>query len=110
LTQGSNEYYEEPLLHISESRNHICLNSLGAPFAELLAIEKAAKTAIKLKLHLPAEIYMDEQYYHSLNFVVGFEKNTQSRNAYKAIMKPGDSFYFFTSCADLLKNLADKSQ
>ena len=31
LTQGSNEYYDESLLHISHTKNHICLNSLG-PF------------------------------------------------------------------------------
>ena len=32
FTQGSNEFYEDVLLHISESKKHICLNSLGVPF------------------------------------------------------------------------------
>jgi len=105
LTQGSNEYYEEPLLHISPSKNHICLNSLGVPFAELLAIESSAKSALKSNIHPAAEIYLDEQYYHSLNFKAGFEKNTKPKNAYKAIMKTEEPFYFFSSCDELLNNL-----
>lgn len=105
LTQGSNEYYEEPLLHISDTRNHICLNSLGVPFAELLAIERAAKSAFKNKIHPHAEIYMDEQYYHSLNFEAGFDKNKKPNNTYKAIMKSVEPSYFYASCDELLSNL-----
>ncbi len=106
LTQGSNEYYEEPLLHISNTKNHICLNSLGIPFAELLAIENAAKIALKSKVHSPAEIYMDEQYYHSLNFRIEFQKNKKPKNSYKAIMKTGTSNYFYSSLKILLDNLS----
>ncbi len=87
LTQGSNEYYDEPLLHISETMNHICLNSLGLPFAELLAIESSAKTAIRGKVHPPAEVYLDEHYYHSLNFKFEFKNSKKPKNTYKAIMK-----------------------
>ena len=46
LTQGYNEYYDDNLLHISETQNHISLNSLGAPFADLLSIEKSAQGPI----------------------------------------------------------------
>lgn len=105
LTQGSNEYYEEPLLHISGSKNHICLNSLGIPFAELMAIERSAKEALRNKIHPPAEVYMEEQYYHSLNFKYEFGKNKKPKNSYKAIMKTKDSFYFYSSCSELLSNL-----
>jgi hypothetical protein len=105
LTQGGNEYYEEPLLHISESKNHICLNSLGIPFAELMAIERAAKEALRNNIHSPAEVYMDEQYYHSLSFQLEFKKNEKPKNSYKAIMKTNDSFYFYSSCSELLSNL-----
>ena len=105
LTQGNNEYYDESLLHISHARNHICLNSLGLPFAELLAIEGAAKTALRSKVHPPAEIYMDEQYYHSLKFKFEFDKNNKLKNAYKAIMKTEDSYYFYSSLDELLNNL-----
>lgn len=105
LTQGSNEYYDESLLHISHTKNHICLNSLGIPFAELLAIEGSAKTAIKNQVHTPAEVYMDEQYYHSLNFKFEFDKNKKPKNVYKAIMKTEDPYYFYSSCDELLSNL-----
>src|SRR5207253_10855548 len=47
LTQGSNEYYEDAVFNISESGNHISLNSLGAPFAQLRALEDAARQAIR---------------------------------------------------------------
>lgn len=105
LTQGSNEYYDESLLHISPTRNHICLNSLGLPFAELLAIEGAAKTALRNKAHPPAEIYMDEQYYHSLKFKYEFDKNNKPKNVYRAIMKAEDPCYFYSSLGVLLSNL-----
>ena len=105
LTQGSNEYYDESLLHISPTRNHICLNSLGLPFAELLAIEGAAKTALRNKAHPPAEIYMDEQYYHSLKFKYEFDKNNKPKNVYRAIMKTEDPYYFYSSLGVLLSNL-----
>lgn len=105
LTQGSNEYYEEPLLHISKTKNHICLNSLGVPFAELLAIESAVKIALKNNSHLPSEVYMDEQYYRSLDFRFEFEKNKTPKNHYKAIMKTEDPFYFYSSCSELIPNL-----
>ncbi len=105
LTQGSNEYYDESLLHISTTKNHICLNSLGLPFAELLAIENAAKTALRKKTHAPAEIYMDEQYYHSLKFKHKFDKSDKPRNTYKAIMKSEVPQYFYSSLDTLLSNL-----
>lgn len=105
LTQGSNEYYEEPLLHISQSKNHICLNSLGVPFAELLAIESAVKSAIKDGTHAPSELYMDEQYYHSLNFEFGYKKNEKPKNTYRAIMKTEEPSYFYASCSGIMKNL-----
>ena len=105
LTQGSNDYNDEPLLHISNSKNHICLNSLGVPFAELMAIEKSAKAAIKKNVHPPAQVYMDEQYYHSLNFKPEFDKWLNPKNEYKAIMKTEQIYYFYSSCDDLLNNL-----
>ena len=105
LTQGSNEYYDESLLHISPTRNHICLNSLGLPFAELLAIEGAAKTALRNSVHPPTEIYMDEQYYHSLRFKCEFDKSNKPKNVYRAIMKTEDTYYFYSSLGVLMSNL-----
>lgn len=107
LTQGSNEYYGESLLHISNSKNHICLNSLGVPFAELLAIENAAKEAIKSGEHPPMQLYMDEQFYHSLQFKFEFKKNTKPKNTYSAIMKSQHPSYYYSSCDVLIQNLRD---
>ena len=108
LTQGSNEYYGESLLHISSSKNHICLNSLGVPFAELLAIESAAKEAIKSGVHSPMQLYIDEQFYHSLQFKFEFEKNKKPKNTYSAIMKSHQPSYFYSSCDELIANLLDR--
>ncbi|MBW2185875.1 MAG: hypothetical protein JRG71_05575 [Deltaproteobacteria bacterium] len=108
LTQGSNEYYGESLLHISKSKNHVCLNSLGVPFAELLAIETAAKRAIKSGEHPPMQLYMDEQFYHSLQFKLGFEKNDKFKSEYSAIMKSYKPSYFCSSCDAVIENLRDR--
>jgi len=108
LTQGSNEYYGEPLLHISKSQNHICLNSLGVPFAELLAIESAAKSAIKSGAHPPMQLYLDEQFYRSIQFKYGFNSNDKPKNSYSAIMKSSDPSYFYSSCDVLIANIDDR--
>lgn len=68
LTQGSNEFYDDALLHISSSQNHISLNSLGLPFAQLMAIDNAARNAIKVGAHVPKELYMDQDFFYSLRF------------------------------------------
>tara|TARA_B100001113_G_C21064105_1_gene602569 strand:+ start:264 stop:1253 length:990 start_codon:yes stop_codon:yes gene_type:complete len=108
LTQGSNEYYGEPLLHISKNQNHICLNSLGVPFAELLAIESAAKSAIKSGVHPRMQLYLDEQFYHSIQFKYEFKKNDKPKNSYSAIMKSSEPCYFYSSCDELIENIDDR--
>lgn len=108
LTQGSNEYFGEPLLHISKNRNHICLNSLGIPFAELMAIESSAKSAIRAGIHPPMQLYVDEQFYHFIQFKFEFQKNDKPRNSYSAIMKSTHSNYYYASCDDLLENIQSR--
>ena len=105
LTQGSNEYYGESLLHISDTKNHICLNSLGVPFAELLAIENSAKLAFKSGIHPPMQLYMDEQLYHSLRFKYEFKKNEKPNNTYEAIMKSHEPKYYYSSLDVIIDNL-----
>ncbi|MFA4837691.1 MAG: hypothetical protein WC749_16700 [Dehalococcoidia bacterium] len=104
LTQGSNEYYEDGLLHISETKNHICLNSLGAPFAELLSIDNSVRSSIKEGIHPPAELYMDEDFYHSLSLSLDF-KESVSKNKYWANMKHAHSSYYYAQCQDILDNI-----
>jgi hypothetical protein len=105
LAQGSNEYFDDTLMHVSN--NHISLNSLGLPFAQLLAIENAARGAIRAGLHAPADLYMDEDFFHSLSFRYEFAstKNEKPRNSYQTPMGTGPNAYFYLSLEEVLGNL-----
>lgn len=105
LTQGSNEYYDDSLLHISDSKNHISLNSLGIPFAQLMSIDGAVRSAIRQKLHKRAELYMDKHYYYSLRFKRGFDKNAVGKYTYKEKMMGTPSTYYFASREHISGNL-----
>jgi len=105
ITQGNNEYYDDALLHISETNNHICLNSLGIPFAQLMDIEKSARIAIRKSTHIPSELYLDETYYHSLKFKYEFEKNNGPSNTYLTKMMRTPSKYFYSTIDNILSNL-----
>lgn len=89
LAQGSNEYTE--LMHRSESGNHLSLNSLGLPFAQIVAIDLAARAAIKSGRHAAAEVYMDENLFHSLRLRYGFDKKSLPRASYIAPLAFGDA-------------------
>jgi hypothetical protein len=105
ITQGQNSYYDDNLLHISDSKNHISLNSLGIPFAQLMDIEHTARAKIRAKEHSPAEVYMDSQYYNSLNFKLDFEKREQPKASYSTKMVSKDCEYYFNSAATIMDNL-----
>lgn len=107
IAQGGNEYYEDNLLHISESRNHISLNSLGIPFAQIMEIECAARKALKNGTHPPAELYMDERYYHSLKLKFEFDKNNEPSNSYNSKMIEGRCKYFYANTDAILNNLKE---
>jgi len=94
LTQGGNGYYDNSLLHVSGAGNHISLNSLGIPFADLQAIELAAKRAIKQGEHGPAQLYMDKSFYLSLKFKGGFKHDEQPSHAYQSKVKSGNGRYY----------------
>ena len=105
ITQGSNEYYNDPLLHQSESKNHISLNSLGIPFAQLMTIEDTARVAIRSKMHEPAELYLDKQYYNSLKFNHTYDKKSDLSNAYQTSMMGTPSEYYCCSIKNILSNI-----
>lgn len=105
ITQGQNSYYDDPILHISESKNHISLNSLGVPFAQLMDIEHTARVNIRAKNHEPAEIYMDSQYYNSLGFLFDFKKHEQPKADYSTKMVSSECKYYYNSASELLKQL-----
>lgn len=107
FAQGSNEYYDDPLLHISKTRNHISLNSLGLPFAQISLVEGAARKAIRAKEHPPMEIYMDEDFFYSLMFK-DYERRTSWPSApYKPKMTPDPGRYFYAKCDDLFTCLSE---
>jgi hypothetical protein len=102
FAQGSNEYYDDPLLHVSPSGNHISLNSLGLPFAQIQLIEHAARQAIRAKEHGPMEIYMDGDLFHSLKFKRYDEKDRWASAPYKPKMTSEAGRYFYGSTDELL--------
>jgi len=106
LTQGSNEYYDDPLLHISESKNHICLNSLGEPFAELTVIDKTVRAAIKNEGHPPSELYLSEDFYNSLKFKFEFNKDLTGNHVFLGSGSI-EKKYYYIKCQDLMDGLRE---
>jgi len=56
------------------------------------------------------QLYLDEQFYHSLQFKFEFEKNEKPKNTYSAIMKSKQPNYFYSSCDVLIENLRDRKR
>lgn len=110
MTQGSNEYYEDPLLHISDSGNHISLNSLGLPFAQLMAIDNAAHLAIKQGKHRSSELYLDAYFLHSLRFKFRFDRDSLGKYAYYHKMISPHGYYYCIGWETLQENLETRSE
>jgi len=108
IAQGSNEYYDDNLLHISESGNHISLNSLGIPFAQIMEIEAAARSSIKNGIHPPSDLYMDEKYFRSLRFKFEFQKSSQPKCTYQSKMIGTISQYYYSVFNTILENLKEE--
>lgn len=107
VTQGQNEFYGEELAHISTSHNHISLNSLGLPFAQLQAIEATAQRAAKSGKHEFAELYMDESFFRSLKLDFDFDKKALQKYSYIAPMASYPCEYVTSSFDTILVNLRD---
>jgi hypothetical protein len=110
FAQGSNVYYDDPLLHIGKSGNHVSLNSLGLPFAQLLSIDKAVRNAIHVEAHPPAELYMDETFFWSLRLRYEFKRDDCLRSTYREPMLGSESCYFLSDTATILKNLESEKK
>lgn len=108
ITQGINEYSDGSLLHLSRDHNHVSLNSLGQPFAQLLAIDRAVNEAIHHRTHAAADLYLDRRFYNSLPFdYAKFDKSTRQKYPYDSPMDDGDNYYYaenFSTITDALKN------
>ena len=106
IAQGVNEYADHSLLHRSTSGAHISLNSLGFPFAQLLSIDEAARSAIRSGIHRPYALYIDELFFHSLRFKYGFDKHAQPPSASCLMpMSSSPGTYYCTSADTILSNL-----
>lgn len=101
LTQGYNEYYDDGLLHVSASRNHVCLNSLGVPFAQLFAIDEAVRANIHQSVHPPAEIYIDELLLRSLRCKIEFKKEGRKKYRYPQGMSSTSAFYYVVQLQEI---------
>lgn len=105
ITQGNNEFYNDPLLHSSRLGHHISLNSLGLPFAQLQSIDQAVHSAVKVGDHKAAEIYLDETYFHSLKWKFPFDKHSLPKAPYLAPMSDTPHLYFYTDRKTVMDNL-----
>lgn len=105
FAQGSNEYYDDPMLHISPSQNHVSLNSLGLPFAQIALIEGTARKAIRNGDHGRAEFYIDGDLFHSLMFKNHARKDSWPSAPYKPKLTSEPGEYFHGNVADLISCL-----
>lgn len=105
ITQGQNEFYGNELSHTSATGNHISLNSLGLPFAQLQAIEGTAKQAAKVGDHENAELYMDNSFFRSLQLDYNFDKNAVPKFPYLAPMASHPCHYVLGTFEMVLNNL-----
>lgn len=106
IAQGVNEYYGNELLHISGK--HICLNSLGLPFSQVYRIEDMARENIEKFVHSKQDLYMDENFFHSLRFSFEFSetKHKLCKYSYRSPMADVESHYYAEDCRNILQNLA----
>jgi len=81
--------------------NHISLNSMGLPFAQIMLIENAARAAIRRGEHGCYDIYMDEDYFYSLQFTDYEARETVKSAPYKQKMSSELGRYFYSNRADL---------
>ncbi len=106
FTQGNNEYYDDSVLHISKSKNHVSFNSLGQPFAQLLEIDNAVRHAIKHGMHEKFTAYLDEQFFNSLDFSIAFDKAVVPSASYFSKYLASERKYFGISISELESHLS----
>jgi hypothetical protein len=105
VTQGMNAYDDQAPLHVSARRNHISLNSLGVPFAQLMAIESAARNAVHESTHLRSELYMDALLLRSLKLNDPFRRSLPLWPYRSPMTGAPGATYVATSLQAILDNL-----
>lgn len=109
ITQGFNEYSDGKVIHRSAKGNHISLNSLGLPFAQLLSVDQAAHQAIKSEKHGPYQLYLDSNYYRSLQWRHEFDRDAQPAGRYHSPMSRCSSKYYCLNLDVARENIATSS-
>ena len=106
MTQGINSYGDPGAIHVSAKQNHVSLNSLGVPFAQLRAIEDAARRAIRAHTHPPGELYMDSNLFRSLKLKIEYDRDQLPRWPYQSPMtKSEGATYVATSMEAIVSNI-----
>lgn len=102
ITQGFNEYSDGKVIHSSRSGNHISLNSLGLPFAQLMNIDCSVRNAIKSKQHERYQLYLDSNYYRSLQWKYEFDR---PEGAHTSPMSRSHGSYYCLNLDAVCRNL-----
>ena len=89
---------------VSQTKNHVCLNSLGAPFADLKSIDEAARRAYK-ENPVACDLYLDELYFNSLRLDSKFKQTISDWNSYTMYISRTRAWYARVSCDEILKNV-----
>lgn len=110
VAQGPNYYNEATLLHVSKQGHHVALNSLGLPFAELIAIDRAARAAIRDGVHPPRDLYMDKTFYNSLRLNWEFRRAERRKYIYQNPITRAPSHYFAEQFDTIAGALASEHQ
>ncbi len=76
ITEGANAYPEADSVDEPTPDNHKYFPSLGAPFAELLDIDRAARKSIQEGRHAPCDLYISESVLESLKFASWRDRDT----------------------------------
>jgi hypothetical protein len=105
MAQGMNAYDDQAPLHISAHQNHVSLNSLGVPFAQLLAMETAVRRAIRTGEHSSCGLYVDSLLHRSLKLDPGFRDSLPFWPYQSPMTRAAGATYLATSIQAVLENL-----
>ena len=87
------------------------MNCLGVPFERLFAIDEAARRAIRASHHKPSELYLDEEYFRSLQLPFSFRSSKEvSKSDYMSKMSKVAQHYVMTNAQALALNLRNHQE
>jgi hypothetical protein len=109
FTQGFNEFSTEDNLRFSEDCRHVSMLTSGAPFVDLMDIEKVAVMNQKNGIHPPCDCYFHDDFFLSLNFK--FEHSDWRQNVKKFSFDSRTTFsdkYVPLNSTDVIKKVKIK--